>query len=83
MGSRVTLKAGGEFFFHPAPPDPARPLLLVAGGVGINPLVSILRHCRHLRARSRRTGAGYVPGPIELLYSARSPLELIFRVSKR
>ncbi|KAF0307265.1 Oxidoreductase NAD-binding domain-containing protein 1 [Amphibalanus amphitrite] len=79
VGSRVTLKAGGDFFFHPAPQDPARPLLLVAGGVGINPLVSILRHCRHLRAESRRTGAGYVPRPVELLYSARSRHELIFR----
>ena len=80
VGSRVTLKAGGDFFFDPGPQEQARPLLLVAGGVGINPLVSVLRHCRHLRAESRRTRAGYAPGRLELLYSARSAQELIFRV---
>lgn len=79
VGSRVTLRAGGDLFLAPSAEDLPRPLLLVAGGVGINPLISILRHMRHLRVESRRTGAGYEPAPIELLYSCRGRQELLFK----
>ena len=80
VGSRVLLKAGGDFCFRPQPSEPPQPLLLLAGGVGINPLVSVLRHCRHLRGERRRTGAGYVPGAVRLLYSARGHQQLLFEV---
>ncbi|XP_037092538.1 oxidoreductase NAD-binding domain-containing protein 1-like isoform X3 [Pollicipes pollicipes] len=79
VGSRVTLKAGGSFFFQPSAGAPVRPLLLVAGGVGVNPLISILRHCRDLRDEARHTGHGYTPMPVALVYSARSPAELLFK----
>ena len=41
VGDQVELKIGGEFG---AGFDPNIPTLLVAGGVGINPLLSMLRH---------------------------------------
>ncbi|XP_037092537.1 oxidoreductase NAD-binding domain-containing protein 1-like isoform X2 [Pollicipes pollicipes] len=68
-----------SFFFQPSAGAPVRPLLLVAGGVGVNPLISILRHCRDLRDEARHTGHGYTPMPVALVYSARSPAELLFK----
>lgn len=46
VGDAVAVRVGGTFTHLPA--DERRPLLLVAGGIGINPLLSILRHCCEL-----------------------------------
>ena len=46
-------------------------MLLIAGGVGINPLVSIVRETLHVDP-TRRTS---------LLYSAKSDDEILFKVS--
>ena len=46
MGDAVAVRVGGAFTYLPG--DERRPLLLVAGGIGINPLLSILRHCCEL-----------------------------------
>ena len=56
---------GGHFVWHP---DDAGPLLLIAGGSGVVPLLAMLRQ----RARQR------VAVPTLLLYSARSWDELAF-----
>ncbi|TKS88577.1 Oxidoreductase NAD-binding domain-containing protein 1 [Collichthys lucidus] len=48
VGSEVAMRVGGDFFFDPSPSDPSVDLLLVAGGVGINPLYSILLHTSDL-----------------------------------
>ena len=58
---------GGYFVWTGA--DPVTPLLLVAGGSGVVPFRSILRH----RAR---IGSGV---PVRLLYSARSLPDVIYR----
>ena len=42
MGDVVKIQVGGDFFFEEQ--DVGRPLLLVAGGIGITPLISILSH---------------------------------------
>jgi ferredoxin-NADP reductase len=60
---------GGYFVWDGDVPDRHDPLLLVAGGSGIVPLRSMLRH-RH------RTGSQV---PARLLYSARSLPEVIYR----
>lgn len=52
VGDRLAASVGGNFHYRPG--DERRPLLLVAGGVGINPLFSILQHCCELS----QAGAG-------------------------
>ena len=56
---------GGYFVWEP---DDGGPLLLVAGGSGIVPLLAMLRHRRDAAATSRA-----------LLYSSRSLEDVIYR----
>ncbi|MGH3281650.1 MAG: ferredoxin reductase [Trebonia sp.] len=56
---------GGWFAWHEADP---RPLLLLAGGSGIVPLMSMIR--THAQASSQV--------PVRLLYSARTPADVIY-----
>ena len=46
QGDEVAVRVGGSFTYQPG--DERRPLLLLAGGIGINPLLSILQHCCEL-----------------------------------
>jgi ferredoxin-NADP reductase len=65
-GSPLLVKMPAGRFTYPSGDD--RPVVLVAGGVGITPLVSMLRH-----------GVTADPGrPFTLLYSARGRRELAF-----
>ncbi|XP_053719921.1 oxidoreductase NAD-binding domain-containing protein 1 [Synchiropus splendidus] len=83
VGSDVAMRVGGEFFFDPAPSEPRVDLLLVAGGVGINPLYSIYLHTADL-LRSNLSAAGgpnYNIGSAHLCYSAKSCEELLFKAS--
>lgn len=50
------MRVGGEFFFDPSPSEPSVDLLLVAGGVGINPLYSIMLHTADLLRLNRASG---------------------------
>lgn len=77
LGSRVALRVGGDFFFDPAPSGPALELLLVAGGVGINPLYSILLHTADLL----REGRGYSINSTHICYSAKNTQQLLFKSS--
>lgn len=77
VGSRVALRVGGDFFFDPAPSGPALELLLLAGGVGINPLYSILLHTADLL----REGRGYSIGTAHIFFSAKNTHELLFKSS--
>lgn len=63
----TVLVAGpsGDFFYQPAM---GGPLLLIAGGIGITPLMSILRFAHDAQLDVRLT----------LLYSAKTPSELAF-----
>lgn len=76
----MAVRVGGEFFFDPQPADAPRNLVLIAGGVGINPLLSILRHSADLHRRRAHEGGGYETGTIKLFYSARDSSELLFKV---
>merc|ERR1719433_339274 len=71
----VHLKAGGTFSWDAAADGPGVDhLLLVAGGIGINPLYSMLQ-------AASRAPRETVPDlrRISLLYSAARPSELAFR----
>lgn len=66
-GSTLTvMRPAGQFVY---PGDDDRPLALIAGGVGITPLLSMLRH-----------GVASDPSrPITLLYSARREADVAFK----
>ena len=75
------MRVGGDFFFDPVPADPPVELLLVAGGVGINPLYSILLHAGDLlRLGHASHGRGCHVGSAHLCYSAKNTAELLFKV---
>lgn len=68
LGDRIELRGPiGEYFVWEAPLG--GPLLLVAGGSGIAPLMAMLRHRR----------AAHSTVPTRLLYSARSFDDVIYR----
>lgn len=66
VGDVVEVAVGGDFLYTA---DMGGPLVLVAGGIGITPLMSIVRYVDELGFGTRLT----------LLYSAKTPDELLFR----
>ncbi|KAM4688706.1 oxidoreductase NAD-binding domain-containing protein 1 isoform 1-T2 [Discoglossus pictus] len=79
LGSEVALRVGGEFFFDPQPSDLPVDLVLLAGGVGINPLFSILLHVADLHKTWETTGQGCQTGSVKLYYCAKNTSELLFK----
>lgn len=76
IGTEMKVRIGGDFFYDPGCPNDQSDLLLIAGGIGINPIYSILKHqCFLLNG----TSAKQIPKNI-LMFSARSMSELIFKV---
>lgn len=80
LGSEVELQVGGDFCYNPKPGDSQPDLLLIAGGIGINPLFSIVQHAADLLQGSEAGDVVAKLGSVVLLYSAKSKLELIHRV---
>ena len=67
------MRVGGNFYFDPRPGDSSHDLLLIAGGVGINPIYSIVRHVADI--------SQYQPtGKTVLLFSAKNQDELLYKV---
>ena len=75
-GDTVAFRFGGDFYYDATQmKNKAHSLLLIAGGVGINPLYSIFKHVAYVEnvdLESGMTGAN-------LLFSAASTEELLFR----
>lgn len=65
-GATLTISRPAGQFVYPA--DDVRPLALIAGGVGITPLLSMLRHA----------AATDPLRPVTLLYSVRTQFDLAF-----
>ncbi len=65
-GDSVEITLGGDFFYTP---DSDRPVVLIAGGIGLTPLMSIVR----------AIDESELPPPTTLIYSASTPSELLFR----
>ncbi|XP_062615355.1 src substrate cortactin-like [Saccostrea cucullata] len=74
VGTELQIRVGGDVYFDPDPDKPSPDLLLIAGGIGINPIHSILCHVTDL-LESHWTNS---PKLVSLLYSASSMDELIF-----
>jgi len=72
VGDVIKVRIGGEFFYDDDDDVTLRhrPLLLIAGGVGVNPLHSILLH------RSYRDDD--VTAPTRLLFTAKRREDLLF-----
>ncbi len=68
VGDRIEIRGpiGGYFVWEAAMPEP---LLLIGGGSGVVPLMSMIRHRSAARAHN----------PTRLLYSSRGPEEIIYR----
>lgn len=66
-GSTLTIKPPAGRFVYPSGDE--RPIVLLAGGVGITPLMSMLRHA--VTAEPTR--------PITLLFSVRTKDDIVFR----
>ena len=66
-GASLFVKAPAGAFRYPAGDD--RPIVLLAGGIGITPLISMLRHA--VATEPTR--------PVTLLYSARTEADFAFR----
>lgn len=75
-GSHVKLRVGGDFYFDAEVTANKPDLLLIAGGVGINPLFSMWRHARDLDIASNDYPDSF--GKLMLLYSVSTHDELIF-----
>lgn len=66
VGDKVEISLGGDFYYEP---DEADSVVLIAGGIGLTPLMSIVRSAHELATRTRLT----------LVYSASTPEELLFK----
>lgn len=78
----MALRVGGDFFFDPQPGDSPVNLVLIAGGVGINPLFSILLHIADLHGYQEGKGNRHELGTVKLYYSAKNTSELLFKVNQ-
>ena len=66
VGDKAEVALGGDFYYEP---DESDSVVLVAGGIGLTPLMSIVRSADELATLTRLT----------LVYSASTPDELLFR----
>ena len=66
VGDLVEVSLGGDFIYTP---DEARSIVVIGGGIGMTPLMSIVRAVDELARLTR----------LNLVYSASSPDELLFR----
>ncbi|XP_059352271.1 oxidoreductase NAD-binding domain-containing protein 1-like [Daphnia carinata] len=77
VGDKVQIRVGGDFYYIPPSNVPIPDMIFIAGGVGINPLLSILLQLKH--HFQIPTNEKYLPKNITLLYSAKQKEELLFQ----
>jgi ferredoxin-NADP reductase len=68
LAAGTPVKLRGPMGTFTLPEDPARPVVMLAGGIGITPFMSMLRHAEHVKR----------PGSRTLLYSNRRPEDAPF-----
>lgn len=82
-GSRLMIEGPAGSFVFPDRPRESR-FLFIAGGTGISPLRSMLRHAAYSGFTSKdpvRPGPG--PRPLSLFYSARTPRDFAYAAEWR
>ena len=81
VGDKLSVQVGGDFWYSPPSPWEVSDLLLIGGGVGINPLFSMLQHHVWMLQSPGCAGSqGYNLGAVQLLYSSKTASELLFKV---
>lgn len=75
IGAKVTIQFGGEFYYEPMIHG-SENVFLIAGGVGINPIYSIL--LERWKLHQDNTASSF-SNSTKLMYSARTTDELIFK----
>ncbi|KAE8148309.1 hypothetical protein BDV25DRAFT_158605 [Aspergillus avenaceus] len=72
LGKELCIRVGGSFVWPPSNVDlqNIKNVALIAGGVGINPLISILSH---LNNNADETPASHHPFNVHILYSSKLP----------
>lgn len=73
LGQTIEVRAGGDFVYEPEGDHHRSSALFVCGGIGVNPLLSMVRE------RFERAAALPAAAHTTLLMSAKSPAELVFR----
>lgn len=73
------IRVGGDFWYSPGDRG-LTDLLLIGGGVGINPLFSMLSHHVRLQSRPNSESAAGRAGAVTMLYSSKTENELLFKV---
>jgi len=76
-GSRVSLQVGGNLSYEMSRENIADNLLLIAAGVGLNPLLSIMRVTFHCHENNMDTSTLF--GKTSLCYTATTHDELLFK----
>ncbi len=71
---------GGDFYYEPQPGDTPHDLLFIAGGVGINPILSMVRHVAYLLQKIHKGQKVFQTGKVMILFSAGCKEELVFKV---
>jgi len=77
IGDRVSIRAGGEFVYDESkePELTSQPLLFVAGGVGISPLMGMISEVLRPENAKRRAKLSV---PTTLVYSAKKHQDFVF-----
>ena len=77
VGDKLSVRVGGDFFYDPLADEKIPNIIFIAGGVGVNPLFSILQHLSSLNCQNSTMFSGRVT----LLYSAGRKEDILFQVS--
>ena len=81
VGDKLSVRVGGDFWYSPPSPLEVGDLLLIGGGVGINPLFSMLQHHVWMLQSPECTASHECNlGAVHILYSSKTISELLFKV---
>lgn len=80
VGTAVQIEIGGEFYYDPTGVEQSAPAVFLIGGVGITPIISMVRQRMEAQANavSQSSGAPTVVPSTTVLYSAKDADELVF-----
>lgn len=80
VGRQITFSFGGDFHYNPGSEDPKHDILLIGGGIGVNPLFCMMNLMADYNEMIKGGNSScYQPGKVQLLYSVRTEEEIQFK----